>query len=456
MKFTDTIAAIATPAAAGGIGVVRISGADAAAVAEKIFDPVRETRLTASKGYRAYFGKVVDQGETLDEAVCLIFRAPHSYTGEDVAEISCHGGMYITSRVLQAVLSAGARLANPGEFTERAFLNGKMDLSAAEAVMGIVSAQGEQAAKAALNALDGALHRKIRSVTQSVVTAAAGIAAWVDYPDEDIEAVHTDNLRATFCDALSQLEALLSRFDAGQAVTQGVDTVIVGRPNVGKSTLMNLLSGTEKSIVTHIPGTTRDVVEQTVRLGNLVLHLSDTAGLRETDNPVEQIGVARAREKMERATLILAVLDGSEPLTAEDRAILFACKTGLCIAVLNKADQGETVDTAEILPFTPHVVRLSAKEGSGYDALCACVEAVLGTDAFDPSAAMLANARQKDCCLRAAEALRQAVEAIDDGMTLDAVNVCADACIAALLELTGEKVSDTVVQEVFSRFCVGK
>ena len=331
-----------------------------------------------------------------------------------------------------------------------------MDLSEAEAVMGIVSAQGEQAAKAALNALDGALSRKINIITQSVVTAAAGIAAWVDYPDEDIEAVHADNLRETFLDAERQLRTLLDRFDAGQAVTQGVDTVIVGRPNVGKSTLMNLLSGAEKSIVTHIPGTTRDVVEGTVRLGNLVLHLSDTAGLRETDNPVEQIGVARAREKLERATLILAVLDGASSLTAEDRDILSACKDRLCIAVLNKEDRCADVKREEILPYTPHVVRLSARDGSGCDALCACVETVLGTDAFDPSAAMLANARQKDCCLRAADALREAVQAIDSGMTLDAVNVCADECIAALLELTGEKASDAVVREVFSKFCVGK
>lgn len=456
MKFTDTIAAISTPAAAGGIGIVRISGANAVEIAERIFVPVRRTHLTASKGYRAYFGRVTDGGEELDEAVCLVFRAPHSYTGEDVAEISCHGGMYITSRVLQAALSAGARLANPGEFTERAFLNGKMDLSEAEAVMGMVSAQGEQAAKAALNALDGALSREIRAVAQQVIAAAAGIAAWVDYPDEDIEQVHADNLRRTFADALARLDGLLSRFDAGQAVTEGVDTVIAGRPNVGKSTLMNRLAGTEKSIVTHIPGTTRDVVEQTVRLGNLVLHLSDTAGLHETDNPVEQIGVERAKQKLERAVLILAVLDGSAPLTAEDRNVLEACRGRLCIAVLNKADRGAVVTDAEIAPYTPHIVRLSAKDGSGYDALCACVQKVLGTDAFDPSAAMLANARQKDCCMRASDALRQAIDALDSGMTLDAVNVCADDCIGALLELTGEKAGDAVVREVFSRFCVGK
>ena len=456
MNSTDTIAAVATPQAAGGIGIVRISGGDAIAVAEKIFVPVRGTRLTASKGDRAYFGRAVDKGEPLDEAVCLVFRAPHSYTGEDVAEISCHGGLYIIRRVLQAALSAGARPAEAGEFTKRAFLNGKLDLSEAEAVMHMVSAQGEQAAKAALNALDGALSRKIHAVADNVIAASAAIAAWVDYPDEDIEAVHFDNLRSTFSAAREDLRELLARFEMGQAVTEGVDTAIVGRPNVGKSTLMNLLSGTEKSIVTHIPGTTRDVVEQTVRLGDVVLHLADTAGLRDTDNPVEQIGVERARTKLERAVLVLAVFDGSEPLTAEDCALLESCRGRLCVAVLNKADRGEAVPEAEIRQYTPAVVRLCAKDGSGYDELRAAVTKALGTDAFDPSAAMLANERQKDCCVRAVDSLTQAIDAIDAGMTLDAVNVCADECIGALLELTGEKAADAVVREVFSRFCVGK
>lgn len=453
---SDTIAAVATPQAAGGIGIVRISGADAIAVAEKIFRPVRKTRLTASKGYRAYFGRAVDADEELDEAVCLVFRAPHSYTGEDVAEISCHGGLYLTRRVLQAAVSAGARPAEAGEFTKRAFLNGKHDLSEAEAVMHMVSAQGEQAAKAALNALDGALSRRIHAVAERVIAAAAAIAAWVDYPDEDIEAVRTDNLRETLAEARSELEDLLSRFDAGQAVTEGVDTAIVGRPNVGKSTLMNLLSGTEKSIVTHIPGTTRDVVEQTVRLGEVVLHLADTAGLHDADDPVEQIGVERARKKLERAVLVIAVFDGSAPLTEEDLSLLRSCRGRLCVAVLNKADRGEAVSAQEIRQYVPTVVRLCAKTGGGYDELQKAVTNALGADAFDPSAAMLANERQKDCCVRAVDCLTQAVDAIDTGLTLDAVNVCADGCIGALLELTGERASDAVVREVFSRFCVGK
>ena len=453
---SQTIAAVATPQAAGGIGIVRISGPDALITASRIFEPVSGADIAASKGYRAYFGRAVDAGEPLDEAVCLVFRAPHSYTGEDVAEISCHGGLYITDRILRAALSAGARIAEPGEFTKRAFLNGKKDLSAAEAVMGMVSAQGEQAAKAALTALDGALSREIHAVCDSVVTAAAGLAAWVDYPDEDIEAVHPENLRRVFAQAQARLQALLDRFDAGQAVTQGVETAIVGRPNVGKSTLMNLLSGTERSIVTHIPGTTRDVVEQTVRVGNILLHLADTAGLRGTDDPVERIGVERARQRMDRAVLILAVFDGAQPLTAEDIELLESCKGRLALAILNKSDCGDTVAAAQIEPYIPQTIRLSAKQGDGYDALCDALTRLLGTANFDPSAAMLANARQRDCCVRGAEYLRQAIDALDSGMTLDAVNVCADSCIDALLELTGERAAEAVVKEVFSRFCVGK
>ena len=456
MYTNDTIAAVATPQAAGGVSIVRVSGPDALAVAQRIFVPVRNADVTKSKGYRAYFGRAVDEGEELDEAVLLVFRAPHSYTGEDVAEISCHGGLYITDRILRAALSAGARIAEAGEFTKRAFLNGKKDLSAAEAVMSMVSAQGEQAAKAALTALDGALSREIRSVCDRIVTAAAGLAAWTDYPDEDIEAVHPERLGAEFGECRARLQGLLDRFDAGQAVTAGVDTVIAGRPNVGKSTLMNLLSGTERSIVTQVPGTTRDVVEQTVRVGNIVLHLADTAGLRGTDDPVERIGVERAKQRMDRAVLILAVFDASEPLTDEDRALLQSCKDRLALAILNKSDRPAHVRAQDLTAYIPHTVAIAAKTGDGYDALCRALTELLGTDRFDPCAAMLANARQRDCCVRAVQSLQSAEDALDGGMTLDAVGVCADDCINALLELTGEKAADAVVSEVFSRFCVGK
>ncbi|MBQ3150651.1 MAG: tRNA uridine-5-carboxymethylaminomethyl(34) synthesis GTPase MnmE [Clostridia bacterium] len=453
---TSTIAAIATPQAAGGIGIIRISGSEALSIADRIFLPISGNDIKKSKGYRAYFGKACDRGEQLDEAVCLVFRAPHSYTGEDVVEISCHGGLYITKRILEAAISAGAKPAEAGEFTKRAFLNGKIDLSEAEAVMGMISAQGEQAAKAALTALEGALSNEISQTAREVISVSANIAAWVDYPDEDIEEMEISSMREIFTGAKNKLLKLLNKFDAGQAIISGVDTAIAGRPNVGKSTLMNLLAGCEKSIVTSIAGTTRDIVEETVRVGDVTLRLSDTAGIRETDNPVESIGVERARTKLQRAVLILAVFDGSQEMTSEDEELLNLCRDRLSIAVINKGDKGRIIDEEKIKAVVSRTVNVCAADGSGYDELCKTVSELLGTDSFDPSSAMISTVRQKECCQRAVRCLDEAIDAIDCSMTLDAVNVCADSCIEALLELTGEKASEAVVNEVFSKFCVGK
>ncbi len=456
MSAEKTIAAVSTPHASGGIGIVRISGGRSLAVADKIFRTTSGKLPSRSKGYRAYHGRVWDNEEVVDEAVCLVFRAPKSYTGEDVAEISCHGGLYVTQRVLRAALNAGAEPAEAGEFTKRAFLNGRIGLEQAEAVMSLIAAQSDTAAKAALNALDGALSEKIRETASSLIAACAQLAAWVDYPDEDIEEIRPENLKEVFARAKAELTSLLDGFEAGRAATEGVNTVIVGRPNVGKSTLMNLLSGYERSIVTECAGTTRDVVEETVRLGGIVLRLADTAGIRETDNPVESIGVGLAKKKLELAGLILAVFDGSDPLTDDDRRLLESCRGKTVVGVVNKSDLPRSIDLDYIKNMTSRTVEISASEGEGLETLVECVEHLLGTDRFDPGAAMLANERQRQCCERASRRLDEALEAIDTGLTLDAVNVCADAAIDALLELTGEKAGEAVVNEVFSRFCVGK
>lgn len=453
---THTIAAIATPQAAGGIGIIRISGAGALSVAERVFVPASGKSLTRSAGYRAYFGRVSHNGKDIDEAVCLVFRAPHSYTGEDVAEISLHGGLFVMQKALKAVIEAGARPAEAGEFTKRAFLNGKLDLSGAEAVMSLISAQNEQASQAALNALEGSLSREIKSAAGDIIAVAANIAAWVDYPDDDIEEISAERLIAVFTGVLERLEKLLSRFDSGQAVTEGVPAAIAGRPNVGKSTLMNLLTGYERSIVTPYAGTTRDVVEETVRVGNVVLRLSDTAGLHETDDPVESIGIGFAKKKLERASLILAVFDGSDELTQEDIKLLEFCSKRPSVAIINKTDIAQRIDVNLISSYINKTVEISAATGEGLSELCDAVEQTLGTDAFDPSSAMLATERQRDCCRRAAGYLDEAIAAVESGMTLDAVNVCVDACIDALLQLTGEKAGEAVVNEVFARFCVGK
>lgn len=452
----STVAAIATPQAAGGIGIVRISGKDAIKIADNVFLTKKQLLLSQSEGYRAHYGWVSDNGVAVDEAVFLVFRAPHSYTGEDVVEISCHGGLYIVKRVLQAVLNAGATPAQPGEFTKRAFLNGKLDLSEAEAVMSLIAAQGERAAQAALNTLEGALSKEINGVANALIAESAHIAAWIDYPDEDIIDIDNVKMLETVKNSMVKIEDLLSRFDSGRAVMNGVDAVIVGKPNVGKSTLMNLLSGYERSIVTSFEGTTRDVVEETVRLGDVVLHLSDTAGLRETENPVESIGIGLARKRLERAELIFAVFDGSDNLTQEDKQLIENCKGKNTLAIINKSDLIRKIDFDFIKNNTDRLVEISAATGDGYKELVSSILELLGANNFNPSVATLSNERQRACCSRALKWLNETYDAIEQGVTLDAVNVCLDSAIEALLELTGQKASEAVVNQVFSQFCVGK
>ncbi len=451
-----TIAAIATPNAPGGIGTVRISGDRAVEIASKVFRPVSGKCLCDFKGYTAAFGGVYDNDEKIDEAVCLVFRAPKSYTGEDVCEISCHGGLYITKRTLRAVLDAGAEPAEAGEFTKRAFLNGKIDLAGSESVMALIGASGKQAAAAALNTLDGNLSKKIRECADGIIGVCASLAAWVDYPDEDIEDISSAQMLPVFEKTKKELSEIVRRYDCGRAVTDGVDTVIVGKPNVGKSTLMNMLTGFERSIVTDIAGTTRDIVEERIMLGEIILRIADTAGIRETENVVESMGVSIAKRRLERAELVLAVFDTSVPLNSDDLDIIEQCRTKKSVAILNKADLPAAADREVIEKAFAFTVELSASTGAGREKLEQAVAEIMMTNEFDPAAACLTSERQRQCCIRAMGHIDEAIAAIKGGVTLDAVNVCADCAIDALLELTGEKATAAVVDEVFSRFCVGK
>lgn len=450
--MSSTVAAVATPNAAGAIGIVKISGPESVSIAAKVFHPVGKRKLEDTPGYSVLYGHVAD----IDDAICLVYRAPKSYTGEDVVELQCHGGLFLIQEVLRLVLEAGAEPAGPGEFTKRAFLNGKVDLSEAESVMNLISAQGKQAADAAYHALEGNLSKEIRSAADTLVAASAHMAAWADYPDEDVEELDYDVLLNYFRKTYEDLDNMVSKFDAGQAVTAGVNTVIVGRPNVGKSTLMNLLLGRNRSIVTDIAGTTRDVIEENVSIGNVLLRLSDTAGLHDSSDPVESIGIQMAEDKMKHADLILAVFEGNHPLNEEDLDILRECQGRPSIAIINKSDLGNVVTEDQVSPYTSSTVVISAKDSGCYDLLKQELEKLLGTEDFDPSAAMLANERQLLCVRKSMECLKEAIDAITSGMTMDAINVCVDASLEPLLELTGEKVSDTVIDEVFSKFCVGK
>ncbi|MBQ7082917.1 MAG: tRNA uridine-5-carboxymethylaminomethyl(34) synthesis GTPase MnmE [Oscillospiraceae bacterium] len=452
----NTVAAISTPLGVGGIGVIRVSGPDAFSVTEAIFAPVSGKKLTEQKGYTAHYGRLHDSDGEFDEAVVTLFRAPHSYTGEDVTEISCHGGLYLLQRCLRAVLDAGARLAEPGEFTKRAYLNGKLGLAQAESVMDLIGSSGKQAARAALAGRDGVLSRKIDAIADRLVDIGAHLAAWNDYPDEDMESVEPENLSASLFAALEDCRRLLAGYDAGKVLREGVETAIIGRPNVGKSTLMNLLAGTEKSIVTAIPGTTRDVVEETVLAGEVKLRLADTAGIRSTDDPVEQVGVSLARKRLSSAQLILAVLDRSEPLSDEDLALLQELRDRPAIAVLNKSDLPQQLDEEKLAGLVQKTVEISARSGEGADALVEVISQMLHLSDIDPTAPLVANERQRVCLQKSAAALQEAADAAAMGVTLDAVTVCLDEAISPLLELTGRKASDAVVDAVFANFCVGK
>ena len=470
----STIAAIATAPGAGGIAVVRLSGPESYAVAAKVFCPANPAkRVEEAKGYTALFGHFMEGEEAFDEGVALFFRAPHSYTGEDVVELSCHGGSAVARRlvesciaagaapaapgeVLEACLRAGARLAERGEFTRRAFLNGKLGLTQAEAVMDLISADGRQGAALANASLNGALAKKIGAEKDALTALQAHLTAWVDFPEEDVPALEDAQLVSTLTAVKGELDTLIRNYDAGAVLREGVDCAIVGRPNAGKSTLLNLLAGFDRAIVTPVAGTTRDVVEQAVRLGDIRLNLFDTAGLRETEDAIEAEGIRRSWKKLDEAGLILAVFDGSEPLTREDLALAQRCAGRPAIALVNKEDKPTQFDAEIIAGDFAMVLPVCCQEEGSRRVIAAAVARLLGTNNIDPHAASLSGQRQLAAATRARDAVAGALDAVSGGFGLDAVSVCVDDALAALCDLTGENASENVINEVFERFCVGK
>lgn len=454
--MSETIAAISTPNAVGGISVIRVSGPDAITVSERVFEGVSGKKLSSMKGYTAAYGKVYDREGEIDSAVALVYHGPKSYTGEDVVELSCHGGMIVTRRLLRSLLDAGARLAEPGEFTKRAFLNGKMSLTQAESVLDLINSQSEQAARCAVTALDGALYQKIKGIREDLVAQTAHITAWIDFPEEDVDSVKLSQLKDGLMKIHQDIRKLIKTFDIGKVIHMGVNTAIVGRPNVGKSTLMNLLAGCEKSIVTDMAGTTRDVVEETVNLGDVVLRLADTAGIHRTTNAVELAGIERAKKRIEQADLVLLVLDASQPLDEQDLELMRIVRMKPSVVVLNKADLGVKIDEEYIKRDFQHSVLISAKEQVSIQTLNDAVARLMHLTDFDTTQPILANERQRACACAALTQVESALDALSFGMTLDAVNISIEDAVQSLLELTGESVSDVVVDEVFSKFCVGK
>lgn len=454
--MSETIAAISTALMSSGIGVIRISGDNSIDVADKIFRSINGKRLSSMKGYTATLGTCYENNEPIDECIALVFKAPKSYTGEDVIEISCHGGVVIERKILETLINNGARNAEPGEFTKRAFLNGKLDLTKAEAIMDLIGAQGETARRAAFSQHEGALFNKINKIKQLLVDISADITAWIDFPDEGVPSLAPDVLKKNLTGALAELENLKNNYNKGKLIKEGIETAIAGRPNVGKSTLMNVLTGYEKSIVTKIPGTTRDVVEENINLGDIVLRLWDTAGIRETDDPIESIGVKRAKQKLDEAQLILAVFDGSQELSETDKQLIEKYKTRNTIAIINKCDKDQNINNKYIESNIKHTVYISADKGEGIEELEKAIREITKTNEFDVGAAMIANSRQLESVNKTYDGIKDALEAVEIGMTLDAVSVGIEDAINSLCELTGEKASEEIIDKVFEKFCIGK
>ena len=455
--MSHTIAAIATGRSPSAIGILRLSGPDTFAALDAVFR-ARNGRPAAAQRPRAMvLGDLLDEtGRVIDNVLCVTFPAPHSYTGEDCAELHCHGSPVVLDAGLRALFAAGCRQAQGGEFTKRAFLSGQLDLLQAEAVVDLIDAETAEQAHNAVCQLSGTLSRTVDRVYEALLSMAARFYAVVDYPDEDIEDLRQPELLDTLHTARQDLERLLTGFSRGQLLKQGVPTVLLGKPNAGKSSLLNALLGYDRAIVTDIAGTTRDTVEEKLPVGGVLLRLTDTAGIRDGGDAVEALGVERSRAAARQATLAILVLDGSSAPTAEDEeAIALARQVPRLLVVMNKCDLPRHPDAAALACRFDTVLSVSARENLGLDALTRAIAALFPTST-PADGALLTNARQADAVSRALSAVTDAHDALQSGMTPDAVLTDCEAALEALGELNGKHIRDDLVDTIFSRFCVGK
>ena len=455
--MNDTIAAIATAQVPSAIGILRLSGPDTCAILDGVFCPKNGKPMSAQDGRNMVYGTLLDSaGRVIDNALCVLFRAPNSYTGEDCAEIHCHGSPIVLNEGLTSLFSKGARQAAGGEFTRRAFLNGRMDLIQAEAVVDLIDAETAEAARNAVGQLSGTLSRTVDEIYEALMAVVSRFYAVVDYPDEDIEDLQRAELLDTLRRSENKLQELLATFSRGKLLKSGVPTVILGKPNAGKSSLLNALLGYERAIVTDVAGTTRDTVEEKVRLDHVLLRLIDTAGIRETADSVEKIGVERSRVAAGKASLALLVLDGSAPLDAEDEsAIAVAEGVANLVVIVNKADLPRRIDVGALADRFDNVISLSAKTGEGITTLTDHITSLYPAGSA-AQGELLTNARQADAVSRAWNAVREARSALRIGMTPDVVLSDVENALSALGELNGKSLREDLVATIFSRFCVGK
>ena len=459
MNHTDTIAAAATAMGSAGIGIIRISGTDAFAVLEKVFRPKNEKKVMSEQpGYTVHYGMAVDGEQVLDEVLVMLMRGPHSYTAEDTAEIDCHGGRLVMQKILEAVLKNGARAAEPGEFTKRAFLNGRMDLSQAEAVMDLIQSKNEMALKSSLAQLKGNVRQEIEKLRAQILYEMAFVEAALDDPEHISLDGYSEELLEKMRGIAAEVERLLKSSESGRMLKEGIKTVILGKPNAGKSSLLNVLLGEERAIVPEIAGTTRDVLEEQLQLGEVSLQLLDTAGIRSTEDVVEQIGVERARKQAEDADLILYVADSSRVLDESDEEILKLLEGKKALVLLNKSDLAPVITPQIMRERTGHpVLVISAKEGAGIQELEEKIRSLFFRGEVDfNDEVLITNLRQKQALMDASKSLSMVIESIENGMPEDFFTIDLKDAYTSLGFIIGEEIGDDLANEIFGKFCMGK
>lgn len=456
---TDTIAAIATAVSNAGISIIRISGEAALVIIDKIYKPKNGSKkLSLCQSHTVHYGYIADQDEVIDEVMVLIMKAPRSYTKEDVVEIDCHGGIVVTKKILETVIKYGARTAEPGEFTKRAFLNGRIDLSQAEAVCDIINARNEYALKNSINQLRGNIQKKIRDVRQVIIRDLAFIEAALDDPEHISIDSFREELRAHTEETLTELNKLLESADNGRLLREGVNTVILGKPNAGKSSLLNVLVGSDRAIVTDIAGTTRDTLEETIQLGSICLNVIDTAGIRETEDIIEKIGVEKARNSAAEADLIIYVADASKELDENDSVIMDIIKDKKAVVLLNKSDLKVLIEPDHMRSLTgKDVIQISAKENEGVDKLEKWITDMFFTGRITFNDEIyITNIRQKEAIAGSIQSLEMVRQSIDDGMPEDFFSIDMMNAYGQLGEIIGEAIGEDLTDTIFREFCMGK
>ena len=455
---TDTIAAVSTAMTDAGISIVRVSGEDAIAVVDKIYKGKKEKKISEQKTHTIHYGYIVDGEETIDEVLVMLMRGPHSYTGEDTVEINCHGGVYVTKRILETVLKYGARPAEPGEFTKRAFLNGKMDLSQAEAVIDVIHSQNEYALQSSVNQLRGSVQKVIREIREKILYHTAFIETALDDPEHISVDGYGETLEKVVDELLVQIRRLIDTADDGRIMREGINTVIVGKPNAGKSSLLNVLLGEDKAIVTNIAGTTRDVLEEHIQLRGISINIMDTAGIRNTEDVVEKIGVDKARSYAEEADLIIYVVDASVPLDDNDIEIIHMIQNKKAVILLNKSDLSTVINKKELKVWiNKPMIEISTKEETGIHELEKTLEHMFykGEISFN-NEVYITNVRHKTALQDAYASLEKVKESIENQMPEDFFTIDLMDAYESLGSITGETVGEDLVNEIFSKFCMGK